>query len=89
MTAPEDNEDEELEFTEILFADGYDEAILGFARQFDKTFVVYDYRKVMQILERDMDPEEAEEFFQFNMLGAWVGDATPAYLVKKAREPLE
>jgi hypothetical protein len=28
----------------------------------------------------DMDEEEAEEYFQFNVEGAWVGKNTPIFL---------
>jgi len=43
--------------------------------------VVYDRAKVIEILERDMPNEEAEEHFQFNIVGGWVGDRTPIYVV--------
>jgi hypothetical protein len=26
--------------------------------------------------------EEAEEYFEFNQMGAWVGDSTPCFLIK-------
>jgi hypothetical protein len=44
--------------------------------------VVYDSAKVIDILiERDgMTHEEAEEFFSFNIEGAWVGEQTPVWL---------
>ena len=89
MIDDELNDGEEEEFQEILFAEGYDEAILGVARQFDKMFVLYDYRKVMEIIQRDIPADEAQEYFEENMLGAWMGEATPAYLINKARDPLE
>ena len=84
-----DDHEDEYEEQELLFADGYDEAVIGFARQHTKLFVVYDYKKVMQILERDMDHDDAVDFFEHNMAGAWHGDSTPAYLIKKARDPME
>lgn len=67
---------------ELLCADGFDDAIVGLGRQFTKTFVVYDYRRVIDtLISRDgMDEEEAREFFEFNIVGAWVGDATPCFL---------
>jgi hypothetical protein len=27
-----------------------------------------------------MEPEEAEEYFQYNVEGSWVGEATPVFL---------
>jgi hypothetical protein len=31
---------------------------------------------------RDMSEEDAYEYFQFNIAGAWVGEATPFFLQK-------
>jgi hypothetical protein len=44
--------------------------------------VIYDEDKCIQILmERDgMTDEEAIEFFEFNVVGAYVGDHTPIYV---------
>ena len=65
---------------DALFMDGYDDAILGIGAQFTKgPYVVYNREKCIQILvDRDgMSYDEAEEFFQFNTEGAWVGEKTP------------
>jgi len=67
----------------LLLADGFDDAIVGIAQQFrDPSVVVYDKEKCLRILmERDgMDREGAEEFFDFNVQGAYVGERTPMYL---------
>ena len=68
--------------SETLVADGFDEAIIGIGRQFNKQLVIYDEDKCIQILmERDgMTDEEAEEFFEFNVVGAYVGEYTPIYV---------
>ena len=68
--------------SETLIADGFDEAIIGIGRQFNKQLVIYDEDKCIQILmERDgMTDEEAIEFFEFNVVGAYVGDHTPIYV---------
>ncbi len=70
---------------ELLFADGFDDAMLGIVERCGQPpIVVYDANKCVAILmKRDgMTGPEAEEFFSFNTLGAWVGERTPAYLVK-------
>lgn len=66
----------------LLFADGHDNAILGLARQFTKTSVLYDKNKVIEnlCLRGDMDQEEALEFFEFNIVGSYVGEFTPTFL---------
>jgi len=68
--------------SETLVADGFDEAIIGIGRQFNKNLVIYDEDKCIKILmERDgMTDEEAIEFFEFNVVGAYVGEYTPIYV---------
>jgi hypothetical protein len=65
---------------EIQLADGYEDAFVGIATQFDRTFAVYDRAKCIDILTKDMSYDEAEEYFQFNVEGAYVGENTPAFL---------
>lgn len=70
---------------EILCADGFDDAIVGYAlRCGQPVLAVYDQRKCIEILmQRDgMTREDAEEFFDFNVIGAWVGDRTPLFLYR-------
>jgi len=67
---------------EILLADGYEDALIGYVEGFGKGPVaVYDREKCIKILmDRDrMSAEEAVEFFEFNTLGAFAGDRTPAF----------
>jgi hypothetical protein len=65
---------------DVLFADGLDDAIIGFDPSLWK--VVYSRSKVVQILcERDgMDEEEAVEFAEYNTFGAYFGDKTPVWV---------
>ena len=42
--------------------------------------VTYDYRKVIDIFAEDMSHEEAQEYFDFNVIGAWVGEGTPIFI---------
>lgn len=69
---------------EILFADGFEDAFLGLGERFNKRFAVYDTEKCLEILmTRDgMSWEEAREFFDFNVGGAWVGEGTPVFLTR-------
>jgi len=71
-----------LEETEALLADGFEEAFLGVFRRFGMTpIALYDYDKCIEVLvSRDgMSEEEAEEFFEYNVIGAWMGDGTPGF----------
>ena len=65
---------------EFLLADGFEEAFVGVAYQFDKPLAVFDREKCISILARDMSTEEAEEYFQFNVEGAYMGPNTPMFL---------
>ena len=66
----------------LLFADGYDEAILGIAELNGNACVVYDRAKVIKILRsRDgMTRADAEEFFSYNVAGAFLGESSPIFL---------
>ena len=65
----------------------YDKCILGVVRRFSSSFVLYSKSCVLEAVAADIEDEEygdryeqAVEWFEFNMAGAWVGDATPGYL---------
>ena len=77
----------------LLFANGHEDALIGIGTQFNQPVAVYDYDKVIKALvEGGMSEEEAVEFFEFNIGGAWVGPATPIYVrvgVKTWEEDLE
>jgi len=68
---------------EALLADGFEDAIVGICEKFGAVPVVaYDREKCIEILmEQDgMGYEEASEFFEFNVVGAYVGEGTPVFL---------
>jgi len=74
---------------DMLFSDGLDDALIGICHQFGRPAVAaYDYEKLIDILmERDgMSYEEAVEFFEFNISGAWVGENTPVYIERISDE---
>ena len=68
----------------------FEEAIIGIAHRFGmEPSVCYDYDKVIEIfakqfaedIEDDEDPYEmAVEWFDYNVIGAWMGDTTPLYI---------
>ena len=69
----------------ILLADGFEEAYLGQARQFTTWVAVYDYDRCLDVLmQRDgMSRDEASDFFEFNVVGGWVGKQTPVFLERE------
>ena len=64
---------------DILKADGFDEAIIGI--ETNEMRLIYSVSKCIQILCRDMNEEEAVEFFDFNVRGSYVGHKTPIWCV--------
>lgn len=77
---------------EFLFlepAEVFDGCLLGAAERYDGLVVsAYDTRRVVAALGKQLDlsPEEALEFFEFNFLGAWLGEQTPVYITPLWRE---
>ena len=72
-------------YEDLLFADGFDDAIIGVSCGMEEPRVVYDINKMIGILteEHSMKADEANEFLEFNTIFAWVGDKTPIYLNTK------
>ena len=70
----------------ILRADGLDEACIGWTDSWNgderNIRLVYDIGKVINILqERDgMTYEDAVEFYDFNIGGAYLGKGTPVFI---------
>jgi hypothetical protein len=67
---------------DLLLMDGFDDCILGVGTRFgSEEFVIYDLSKVIAQLEsQGMTHDEAVEYHEFNQLGAYVGDHTPAFM---------
>jgi hypothetical protein len=68
--------------TNGIFVDGHDNAIMGIVRKFNSYSVLYDTLQIIENLKEDMSEEDAWEFFEFNIVGAWVGDSTPVFMVE-------
>ena len=72
-----------------LLADGFEDALIGVGFQFNTPIAVYDRAQCLHILmARDgMTEDEAEEYFSFNVVGAWMGRSTPVFIDRSARRP--
>jgi hypothetical protein len=70
------------EFEDTVFYDEFDAAFVGFGWQFNVGPVaIYNQDLVMDTLKaRGMDEEGALEYFNFNIIGAYVGERTPIFL---------
>ena len=63
-------------------ADGFDDALIGYADRDGFTLAVYAIDLAVDILmHRElMTYEDAKEYFEFNVRGAWVGPQTPIWV---------
>lgn len=66
--------------------DGCDAAIVGIGlRAAAESVVVYDYDLLIECFVKDgMSHDEAVEWVEFNIVGAYVGDRTPIILQRYA-----
>jgi hypothetical protein len=81
--ADESMRDKIAEFNpEALFMDGHDDALVGVAMRFGMNEVAcYDYDKVIAgLMKGGMTEEGAVEWFEFNQIGAWLGENTPVFV---------
>ena len=68
---------------EMLFADGFDDAIIGYMERAGMPSVAcYDKHKCIEILAEDMPYDDAHEYFYFNVIGAYVGENTPCFFTR-------
>ena len=72
----------DIEFQKM---DGFDDCIHGIIERFGQDDIIcYDRDKIIEKLMKDGIPEhEAFEYYEFNILGAWMGDSTPCFITVK------
>lgn len=65
---------------DILKADGYDAGVIGI--DCTSMRLIYSVSSCIQLLVNDgMEEEEAVEYFNFNVMGSYVGEKTPIWCV--------
>ena len=67
---------------DLLFANGYDNAIIGVCGGHDSGRVAYSVAKMIEIAANDLsiDQDEALEWLEYNTFGAYIGNNTPIYI---------
>lgn len=67
---------------DTIVADGWDDALIGYGWRLNTPIAVYDRDKTLEIMRlRDgMTEEDAEEYFSFNVEGAYFGEGTPLFI---------
>lgn len=60
------------------------------ARRHGEQFIVYDEAKVLQVLQDHdgMDPDDAREWLETNMVAAFLGKGMPAYMEEATSDSL-
>ena len=68
---------------DLIFADGFDDAIIGVATGFDSARVVYCYASMVEVMMKDgdMSYEDALDWIEYNTLGSYIGKNTPIYVM--------
>lgn len=69
-----------LDGEDMILYDGCDDAIIGVGSVHSKPLIaVYCYNKLVDVFvkQEDMTYEEAMEYIDFNIVGAYVGETTP------------
>lgn len=70
---------------DVVLADGYDDCVIGLTDSWSGSErplrVVYSVDRIIAKLVLDgMSFDDAEEFFEFNVAGAYVGPRTPVFV---------
>lgn len=62
---------------EIICADGFDDAVIGIDSSTMR--LIYSTKLCIGILCKDMSWDDAIDYFNFNVSGAYVGERTPIW----------
>jgi hypothetical protein len=75
---------------QLLKLDGFDDCYLGLGESYGTLpALIYDHSKIIEKLKQDgMDNEEAQEYFDFNILGSYLGEKMPIFLMNIPLEDL-
>lgn len=67
---------------DIVVADGLQDAFIGIHHASTGTIAVYDRAKVLKVISKQMKLswDEAEDFAEFNIFNAKMGDQTPIFI---------
>jgi len=70
------------EYAEVMFCDGYDDCIIGIVEKYgSEPCVCYDLNKMITKMVADgSTEEEAYEHFNYNIIGAYVGENSPCFM---------
>lgn len=65
---------------DMMMLEGFDDCVMGVVERSGLGPVLcYDQEKMMAKLCAEMGREEAQEFFDYNVAGSWLGEKTPCF----------
>ena len=68
----------------------FDDAVMGVSQRIGwENCIVYDAKKIIEILTEDMSEQDALDHFDFNIAGSYVGDTTPVFLWRETIEDMD
>ena len=70
------------QYPDMIKMDGYDDCIIGVCHRINQpSILAYDRSKIIKVHMKDgLNQEESMAWFEFNQLGAWVGEHTPCFI---------
>jgi hypothetical protein len=78
------------EYLRLEPREDFDPCVVGVARRFNDTVLLYDTTKVLAVfVAQGLTEDEAEEHFEYNVIGGWLGDGTPVFTVPGADDDLD
>jgi len=70
-----------------LLADGFEDALIGFGQQFNQKIAIYDYARCVEVLAaQGFSYEDAIEWMEYDVVGAYVGRRTPIFLTERVKK---
>ena len=68
-----------------LVIDGFDDCAIGVLERCGmEPIVIYDKEKIIEqlMVDEGYNHEGANEYYEYNQLGSWLGDKTPGFLIR-------
>ena len=69
-------------FETIILLDGFDDCIINIIGNIQTECALYSTHKIIEKLKKEMSEEEAREYFEYNIIGAYLGEHTPMFTVE-------
>jgi hypothetical protein len=75
----------------MMIMDGFDDCIAGVVERIGQPVIIcYNREKILnKLMSQGMTDEEAVEYFEYNQIGAWVGEQTPCFISPFDKEELD